>query len=117
MDLGPIGTIKAKVNDIIVQARGSVDVKSLQIVKDLFFIKSISNMEIQFEGNALTDWLLNTLTKVVLTVFKEQIRGIFSDRINVFLDDLIYDLNHNKTDVIKNEAIKMITLAKPYDEC
>jgi len=92
MNIGPTGSVKAKLKDAVAYIDVNLDLSTLQIT-DIEFKITAGKLDVSFGGNFLTDWLVNILTDLVTTIFRNTIFSITNSVINGVLTDYIDLIN------------------------
>ncbi|CAH1368577.1 unnamed protein product [Tenebrio molitor] len=93
LGMGPTGGIVGKVTNVQVEVVIGFNIETLRASLDEFYIVKAGQIDFEFSGNALVDWLLDLLSDVVATLLKKLLLLVVEGLIRGGLESTIDTIN------------------------
>ncbi|XP_026466900.1 uncharacterized protein LOC113370448 isoform X1 [Ctenocephalides felis] len=93
MNIGPKGNVVAKIRGTEIFLDVIADLHDFTIYLQHFEVPQLKKIRVHLRGNILTDWLVNALSRVTTTIFRDVIRIVVEKQIAKTIQNVINEIN------------------------
>ncbi|XP_018329316.1 uncharacterized protein LOC108739761 [Agrilus planipennis] len=99
MNQGPEGSVSGRINKLEFAVNMGYNLTTEKFCLTKFNVRDAGRISVSFDGNKLTDWVLNTVSVITTKVFKRTILDILEGRLGILFETAVDALNENNINI------------------
>lgn len=104
------GYVEGYAENIVIHCDFLIDMYDFYIFMQDFKVTSIGKIDVRLRGNLLTDWIGNIMIDIITALFRNTITEMVSERVKVFVQATLDEINANGIAGNHNSRVMFETL-------